>query len=399
MPGRFILTLNAGSSSIKFAAYRGVSSTQLILRGQVERIGGKEASLSMRRGEGAMSQRRGIAARTHEEAGRTLAAFVVAELGSAEVGAIGHRVVHGGLSLLEHQRITPGVLEALRAAVPLDRSHLPSEIALIEIMAGALPAVPQVACFDTAFHREMPHVNRLLAIPRSYLDAGVRRLGFHGLSYEYLLEQLNVLDAAAAAGRVIFAHLGSGASLAAVAGGRAIDTTMAFTPTAGLVMAARPGDIDPGLLVHMMREENLSADGVDDLITRRCGMAGMSQSGGDMRDLLARRAVDQRAADAVDLFCHQAKKQIASMAASLGGVETLVFSGGVGEHAAPVRAAICDGLAFLGVRLDGPGNEAGRPVISTGESLIRVRIIPTDEEIVIARAVRAILGEFAPEGV
>jgi acetate kinase len=397
MSGSLILALNAGSSSIKFAVYSGGDPPVPVLTGQVERVGSLEASLSVRRGDGTHFPNRVIKGDTHEQAGASIVAFIIAELGSASIGAIGHRVVHGGIHLLKHQVITPGVMTDLRAAVPLDRSHLPAEIALIELLTTTFPATPQIVCFDTAFHRDMPRVSRLLPIPRSYLDAGVRRFGFHGLSYEYLSGQLKEIDAAAGDGRVIFAHFGSGASMAAVAGGKPVDTTMAFTPTAGLAMATRPGDIDPGLLIYMMRQENLSADGLDDLITRRCGMAGMSQSSGDMRDLLSRRATDPRAADAVDLFCHQAVKQAAAMAASMGGMDSLVFSGGIGEHSAPVRAAVCAGLMFLGVRMDAAANESAQRVISDQGSRVTVRIIPTDEEIVIARAVHSILRTAASE--
>jgi acetate kinase len=396
MNGPFILTLNAGSSSIKFAAYLDNDPPLAVLKGQVERIGSPDVSLKVRRSDGTELPQRPIQGQTHERAGAAVAEFISAEFGSTAVRAVGHRVVHGGIHLLEHQLITPAVIAQLEEAVPLDRSHLPSEIALIEILAAAFPTAPQFACFDTAFHREIPRVSQLLPIPRAYLDAGVRRLGFHGLSYEYLLGQLKSLDAVAADGRVIFAHFGSGASVAAVAQGRPIDTTMGFTPTSGLVMSTRPGDTDPGLLIYMMRRENLSPDGVDHLITRRCGMAGMSQSGGDMRDLLILRASDRCAADAVDLFCHQAKKQVAGMVASMGGMETLIFSGGIGEHAGPVRAAICDGLAFLGVRLDTAANDASHDVISAKDSRVTVRIIPTDEEFVIARIVRSILHTVTP---
>ena len=231
-------------------------------------------------------------------------------LNKYKIAAVGHRVVHGGLDLLDHQRITPAVLAELKKNVPLDLAHLPREIALIESFQNRFPAVPHVACFDTAFHRDMPRVAKLLPIPRVHLDAGVRRFGFHGLSYTYLLEELRRIAPAAAEGRVIFAHLGSGASLAALHRGKPVDTTMAFTPTAGLVMATRPGDLDPGLLLHLMRIGNLSIDQADDLINTKCGLLGVSETSTDMRDLVARRAADPRAAEAVALFCYQVKKFI-----------------------------------------------------------------------------------------
>ncbi len=385
--GPYILTINGGSSSIKFALFSRDDPPVAALRGEVQRIGSKQSSMTLRRANAAQPENRPLPAATHEQAGQFIAQFIASEFGLDAVGAIGHRVVHGGLHLLEHQPITPALLQELRAAQPLDPNHLPDEIALIQTLGQCFPAAVQIACFDTAFHRDMPRISQLLPIPRHYLDAGVRRFGFHGLSYEYLLGQLKTLDPPAAAGRVILAHLGAGASLAAVRDGKPVDTTMALTPTAGLVMATRPGDIDPGLLVYLMRQEHLSADDLDRFITRQCGLIALSQTTTDMRDLLARRDTDPRAAEAIALFCHQARKHIAAMAASLGGVETLVFSGGIGQHAAPVRAAICDALEFLGIRIDPAANNASGDIISMQSGSVIVRIIPTDEESVMARIV------------
>jgi acetate kinase len=252
--------------------------------------------------------------------------------------------------------------------------------------------LPQVACFDTAFHRDLPEVAQLLPIPRSYYEAGVRRFGFHGLSYTYLMRELERLDGPEAAnGRVILAHLGSGASMAAVREGKAIDTTMAFTPTAGLVMGTRPGDLDPGLLIYMTRTEKKTPEEMDEFISHRCGLIGVSETSPDMRDLLARRATDKRAAEAVALFCYQARKWIGALTAALGGLDTLVFAAGIGEKSPEVRAEICTGLEFLGVRLDPARNARNEPIISTEDSNVRVRIIRTDEEMVIARAVSRVL--------
>ncbi len=308
------------------------------------------------------------------------------------IAAIGHRIVHGGPKYLEHARITPEMVAELRRVAPIDPDHLPGEIGLIESLEKAFPGVPQVACFDTAFHRDLPQVAKMLPIPRKYFEQGVRRYGFHGLSYSYLMEELvRVAGADAAQGRVILAHLGAGASMAAVREGKCIDTTMAFTPTAGLVMATRSGDLDPGLLVYLMRQEKLTADQLDELVNKQSGLMGISASGSDMKDLLAKRDQDKAAAEAVDIFCYQARKWIGALAAALGGLETLVFSGGIGEHATEVRAQICDGLGHLGVTIDAARNAdasaAGRPeVISAEQSPATVRVIPTDEEIMIARA-------------
>jgi acetate kinase len=238
----------------------------------------------------------------------------------------------------------------------------------------------------------LPLVSRLLPIPRKFIDAGIRRFGFHGLSYTYLMDRLAaVAGTEAAGGRVILAHLGSGASMAAVRGGKPIETTMAFTPMAGLVMGTRPGDLDPGLLVYLMKEQKLTAGQMDEFIAHQCGLLGVSETSGDMRDLLAARAADHRAAEAVELFCYQAKKFLCALAGALGGLETVVFAGGIGEHSPEARAGICEGLGFLGLELDAARNARGGEVISSNESRVTVRVIATDEEIVMARIVRSAL--------
>jgi acetate kinase len=271
-------------------------------------------------------------------------------------------------------------------------THLPREIALIEAFATSFPGRPQVACFDTAFHRDLPLVSRLLPIPRRFLDAGIRRFGFHGLSYTYLMQQLaTIAGPDTASGRVILAHLGSGASMAAVHCGKPIETTMAFTPIAGLVMGTRPGDLDPGLLVYLARQEKMSPEQMDEFISHRCGLLGVSATSADVRDLLAARAADPRAAEAIALFCYQAKKQLCALVGALGGLSTVVFAGGIGEHAPEIRAEICAGLEFLGLELDAVKNQAARDIISSDQSRVTVRIIPTDEEIVMVRIVRSIV--------
>jgi acetate kinase len=392
MAEQFILTLNAGSSSIKFAAFNRGGSPKRVLSGQIERVGDAGGKLIAKREMSGETDQVSIPAAGHDQAGQSVADYVHQRLGRDAIAAIGHRVVHGGIHLLEHQRITPEVMNELRTAQPLDMAHLPREIGLIEIFEKSFPGLPQVACFDTAFHRDLPTISRLLPIPRAFTDNGVRRFGFHGLSYTYLMQRLAVLGGPEAArGRIILAHLGAGASLAAVRDGKPIDTTMAFTPTAGLVMATRPGDLDPGLLVYIMRQRNLSLDETDEFISRRCGLLGVSQTSGDMRDLLARRAGDPRAAEAVDLFCYQAVKQAAGLTAALGGLDTLVFAGGIGEHSPEIRAAICQGLGFLGLQIDSAANVGAKEVISASQSAVVVRIIPTDEEIVIAEVVCSIL--------
>lgn len=390
MTGLHVLTINGGSSSVKFAVFAHADAPAAVLNGQIERIGGQGPVMTVRRHNTGQVAQHLVEAADHRAAGRCVGDIVAAEFGASGIAAVGHRVVHGGLRLLKHQLITPQVLTELRAAQSLAPNHLPGEIALMDVFLRLFPACAHVACFDTAFHRDMPRTSQLLPIPRRFLEAGVRRFGFHGLSYEYLMDKLKSLDPQAAAGRIILAHLGSGASMAAVRNGRSMDTTMGFTPTAGLVMATRPGDMDPGALVYLMRQEHLEPDDAERLITRECGLMGVSQASGDMRDLLARRAADPRAAEAVDLYCHQAKKQLAAMAASMGGVDTLIFSGGVGEHSSPVRAMICQGLEFLGITVDPAANDADDGVISREGGRVVVRIIPTDEEVVIARTARSL---------
>jgi acetate kinase len=380
-----ILTINGGSSTIKFAVFTSSDPPTRTLSGSIQRIGMPGTILKVG------DETRDIKADTHVDAAKQLIDFLQQRIGKSSIYGIGHRVVHGGIHLLDHQLVTPELIAELKRTQPLDLSHLPREIALIEAFGDAFAEVPQVACFDTAFGRDLPRVAQLLPIPRHYSDAGVRRFGFHGLSYSYLMEELARIAKPQAAGRIILAHLGSGASMAAVRGGKPIDTTMAFTPTAGLVMATRPGDLDPGLLVYLMRVEKLTPEQMDEFINSRCGLLGVSETSGDMQDLQKRQAGDPRAAEAVELFCYQARKWIGAFAAALGGLDTLVFAGGIGEHAPEIRRRICEGLEFLGLRLDSRLNSDGAPIISAADSNVAVRVIPTDEEIVIAKAVYGLI--------
>jgi acetate kinase len=299
--------------------------------------------------------------------------------------------VHGGTRYTRPQSITAEVLKELRRLSPYDPEHLPGEISLIEGFSRRYPTVPQVACFDTAFHRDMPRVARLLAIPRRYDADGVQRYGFHGLSYAYLMDELaRVAGREAADGRVILAHLGNGASLAAVLAGKSVDTTMAFTPTAGLPMSTRSGDLDPGLVSYLARTDGMTVEQFHEMVNTKSGLLGISEISPDLRDLLAHES-DVRAAEAVAFFCYQTKKWIGAFAAALGGLDTLVFSGGIGENSAVIRARICDGLGFLGLMLDEARNAAGDPIISQDKSEVTVRVIRTDEEIQIANSVSQLL--------
>jgi acetate kinase len=311
--------------------------------------------------------------------------------GFVSVQAVGHRVVHG----MQHtapELVTQGLLDELHSISPYDPDHLPREIQLIETFRQRNPKLPQVACFDTAFHRTMPRVAKLLPIPRRYDAMGVQRYGFHGLSYAYLMEELTRLgDPAATTGRVILAHLGNGASMAAVRDGKSIDTSMSFTPTAGLVMSTRSGDLDPGLAPYLARTDHVTTKQFYEMVNHKSGLLGVSETSSDMRDLLALEPHDVRAAEAVALFCYQAKKWIGAFTAALGGLDTFVFAGGIGENAPPVRTRICEGLKSLGIELDESRNAVTAAVISTEASRATVRVIRTDEELMIARSVSRIL--------
>ncbi len=402
---RQILAVNGGSSSIKFAIF-GVGlgnsdSPQRRLHGQIERIGqpGTTMSVATAGAQESRPESRVVSAASHEEAAERLIELLSESKALSCLIGIGHRVVHGGTKLVEHRRITAEVVAELKRTIPLDPAHLPREIALVEAFQERLPNVQQVACFDTAFHRDLPRVATLLPIPRRFLDAGVRRFGFHGLSYTYLLAELERIAPREAAGRVVFAHLGSGASLAAVQGGRPIDTSMAFTPTAGIVMGTRPGDLDPGLLVYLMREQGLAPEQLDDWLNRDCGLLGVSAFSADVRDLLGAAQKDIRASEAIELFCYQARKWVGAFAAAMGGLDALVFSAGIGEHSPPIRERICAGLEFLGLALNAQKNEANRgdaAAISNDDSRVAVRVIPTDEELVIARIVAQLISSSLP---
>jgi acetate kinase len=312
--------------------------------------------------------------------------------------AVGHRVVHGGPKYSQPQRITAEMVAELHQLSPFDPEHLPEEILLTEAFHRRFPDLPQVACFDTEFHHDMPRVARLLPIPRRYEAQGVRRYGFHGLSYAFLLEELaRLAGPEAAQGRVILAHLGNGASLAAVRHGKSVDTSMSFTPTAGVPMSTRSGDLDPGLVWYLARTEKMSAKQFNELVNFQSGLLGISETSSDMRDLLECEAQDVRAAEAVALFCYQVKKSVGAFAAALGGLDTLVFAGGIGENAPVVRTRICEGLGFLGIELDEKRNLANAGVISSETSKSSVRVIRTDEEWMIASIVCRVLDPTTQE--
>jgi len=386
-----VLAINAGSSSIKFALYQTEEPLKRWLFGKIDRIGLPGTNLTfndrIRNEQGSLI----LEASDHRSASDWLLAWLEERIGFASLAGVGHRVVHG-MKYTKHERVTHELLNELHRIRSYDPDHLPIEIELIESVCRRHARLPQVACFDTAFHRTMPRVARLLPIPRRFDAIGIQRYGFHGLSYAYLMEELaRVAGAKAAQGRVILAHLGNGASLTAVLNGESIDTSMGFTPAAGLPMGTRPGDLDPGVVWHLMRTENLTPAEFSNLINHESGLLGISETTSDMRDLIVRQASDVRAAEAVELFCYHTRKWIGTFAAVLGGVETLVFSGGIGENAGVVRARVCSGLGFLGIELDEDSNKNNTPVISTAASQATVRVIRTNEELMIVRAVCRIL--------
>jgi acetate kinase len=311
--------------------------------------------------------------------------------GTGSLAAVGHRVVHGGPHFLP-EPVTDALLDDLRRVAPFDPDHIPGEIVLIEAFRRLNPDLPQVACFDTGFHHDLPRVAQIVPIPRRFEARGVRRYGFHGLSYAYLMEELSrVAGADAAQGRVILAHLGSGASLAAVKDGRCVETSMGFTPASGLVMGTRPGDLDPGLALFLARKEGITPEQFHHMVSHESGLLGVSETSPDLRDLLAREADDQRAAEAVELFCYRVRTGIGALTAALGGLDTLVFAGGIGENSPEARYRILSALGFLGITLDAARNRAGSPIISAEGGRVVVRVIPTDEELMIARATAAVI--------
>ena len=361
-----VLTINVGSSGIKCAIFRPGDPPVRVLTETRER-------------DGAV----------------VLVDWLERQAAFETVGAVGHRVVHG-MRHVEPEIVTDQLLDELRAMSPIVPEHLPFEIAVIDALRDRRPSLPQVACFDTAFHREMPRVAKLLAIPRRLDAKGVQRYGFHGLSYEFLIEELaRQAGPTAARGRVILAHLGGGASLAALQGGRSVDTSMGFTPASGLMRGTRSGDTDAGLVAYLARTEEMSAERFEQMANHESGLLGVSETSADMRVLLLREPSDVRAAEAVTLFCYEAKKWVGAFAAALGGLDTLVFAGGIGENAPAIRARICEGLRFLGLELDVTANATGAPLISARASHIAVRVMHTDEELVIARSVYRVLARAA----
>ncbi|KHQ52047.1 acetate/propionate family kinase [Mameliella alba] len=379
------LVLNAGSSSLKFGLFRG-RHPELVTRGQVERIGGA-AQLHLRDADGtalAGTALPGHAAADHAGALSAVLHEVKGRFPEAEIGVVGHRVVHGGMEFAAPTRITPEVLRALEQLEPFAPLHQPHNLAGIRAALRAFPEARQVACFDTGFHRNHPFVNDTFALPRAYYEKGVRRYGFHGLSYDYISGALAEMAPTLHAGRVVVAHLGNGASMCGLLGGRSIASSMGFSALDGLPMGTRSGQLDPGVVLYLMDSEGMNAAEISELLYRRSGLLGLSGISSDMRTLLA--SDDPRAREAVDYFCFRIRRELGGLAAALEGLDAVVFTGGIGENAAPVRAQVCRGLHWIGIELDEARNVANESVISSDMSRVRVLVIPTNEELVIARA-------------
>ncbi len=388
--GSRILTVNGGSSSIKFSIFDARETLNRTWSGKIDRIGLGATTFEFHHSLKSQG-RQAIDVVDFRSATDFLVQWLDDRVGLSSIDAAGHRVVHG-MHHTAPELVTEDLLDDLREIGPCDPQHLPGEIELIEAFRTRHPAMTQVACFDTLFHAAMPRVAKTLAIPRRYSNEGVHRYGFHGLSFAYQLHEIARLgDVAAKKGRVILAHLGNGASLAAVRDGESIDTSMGFTPTAGLPMGTRSGDLDPGLVGYFARIEQMTAEQFDQMVNHESGLLGVSELSSDVRDLLAREADDIRAADAIALFCYQTKKWIGSFAAALGGLDTLVFAGGIGENSPEIRARTCEDLQFLGIEIDERRNQANESLISTDASGVRVRVVRTDEELIIARLVRDML--------
>ena len=387
-----VLAINGGSSSIKFALYEANEVLRKKFEGSIERIGLPNAFLRVKGIDGADNFSKDIDAGDQKQAVGFLMDWIEKRIGDDALSAVGHRIVQGSPKDSETQLVTKELLDDLYLYEALDPEHLPQELMIIEAFIYRFPDTPQVLCFDTAFHHDMPRVAKILAIPRRYEAKGVRRLGFHGISYSFLMRELvQIAGKDAFPSRVILAHLGSGASLAAVENGKSIDTSMGFTPSAGLVMGTRCGDLDPGLNYYLARTEGADASQFQHMVDYESGLLGISETSSDMKDLLLHESSDVRAKEAIEVFCYQTKKWIGSYSAALGGLDTLVFAGGIGENVPVIRSRICKGLEFLGVDIDENLNKANEGIISKKMGKVAVRIIRTDEEFMIAQQVSQML--------
>ena len=380
---RSILTINSGSSSIKFSVYGAGPDPERLLSGKLERIGLPEGRFSAESGQGDVLVSKELSLPDHGGALKELFGWLASRPEGRGMGAVGHRVVHGGSKYTVPQRVDKTLLNTIRELTPFAAEHLPHEIKAIEAVSSAFPGLPQIACFDTSFHRTMGKAASTFAIPAEFRAEGVVRYGFHGLSYEYIMEELSRLEPARSKGRTIIAHLGNGCSMAAVNEARCVDTTMGFTPLGGLVMSTRTGELDPGIIVYLLKTRGYAPDELNVLLNRKSGLLGISGASSDMADLLREEAASPSAALAIEVFCYQARKYIGALSAALGGLDTIIFTAGIGENSPEIRARLTKGLGFLGVELDVEKNKKNGPVISRGP--VEVMVMKTNEELMIAR--------------
>jgi acetate kinase len=381
-----ILTINSGSSSLKFALYVLEPTEQLILHGSAQRIGLSTGLFQVLDAEGECLIEQHESLRDHDAALHRLIEWLGHYDPDHSVSGVGHRVVHGGTLYLQPHLLTSKLVANLSDLLPLAPDHLPHELKAIKALMKLYPELKQVACFDTSFHRSMQHLAQIFPLPRHLRSEGVIRYGFHGLSYEYIMRALKQeAGSGEADGRIIIAHLGNGASMAAVHHGKSVDTTMGLTPTGGLVMGTRSGDLDPGVILYLLEKEHIRSETINHILNQQSGLLGVSSLTSDMKVLLEKEKEDPNAAEAVNLFCYQAKKYLGALTAVLGGLDTLIFTGGIGENAPPVRWRICQDMEFLGIQLDADLNDSNAAIISQRDHPVTVRVMKTDEELMIAR--------------
>lgn len=381
-----IMTINSGSSSIKLGLYEMGKAEKLVLSGSLTRIGLSAGVFLVEDAKGNALIDQSTDLPDHQTALTRLFTWLEKQESDKSLDAVGHRVVQGGQKYSSPHRITPALLTELKSLIHLAPEHLPHEIKAIQATSNSYPDLIQVACFDTAFHNHMPHLAKIAALPRHFQHEGLIRYGFHGLSYEYIMQELwKEAGKKVANGRVIIAHLGNGASMTAVRQGKSVETTMGFTPVSGLVMGTRAGDLDAGMLIYLIQEKGMRPSSLNDMINEHAGLLGVSGISSDMRDLLKKEKSEAHAREAVDLFCYRAKKYLGAMAAVLGGLDTLVFTAGIGENSPAVRQRICQNMGFLGIDLDEQRNQANAAIISPEGASVTVRVMKTDEDLMVAR--------------
>jgi acetate kinase len=384
-----ILVINCGSSSLKFSIYD-PAAFELEIAGTMTGIGEGKGQLKITNRQGRLLENKRRKYSDLKSAVKSLITLLRSDRYHVNLAAIGHRLVQGGPDHREPELITDELLNQLHEFIYLAPNHLPSELATIKTFRSAFPEIPQMACFDTAFHKDLPAYIKRYPLPEAYQKKGLIKYGFHGLSYAYILQKLLAENPAAVHQKIIIAHLGNGASMAAVQNGQCLDTTMGLSPIGGLVMATRSGDLDPGVILFLLKQYGLSVNELDELLSKSSGMTAIAGTG-DMQELLAKETTDSKAAEAIKVFCYQAKKQIGGLAAALGGLDVLVFTGGIGANSPAIREHICRDMKFLGIELNQRANHKGQQTISLNTSRVAVRVLPTNEELMIAKAAHQVI--------